>query len=94
VNIVWTPEAERDRLAIWTYLVAEDPAAAVRMDALFSTAVARLADFPLLGKAGVIAGTRELVPHPSYRLVYEVVGETVWILVLIHTARLWPPVWT
>jgi len=33
-----------------------------------------------------------LIPHESYRLVYEIEGETVWVLALVHTARLWPPV--
>ncbi len=90
--IVWTPEAEQDRLAIWDYLVARDPAAAVRIDRRFGEAVASLADFPLLGHPGDIPGTRELTPHRRYRLVYEVAGETIWILALVHTARQWPPV--
>jgi plasmid stabilization system protein ParE len=61
------------------------------MDELFSEAVARLADHPRLGRPGTIPGTRELCPHESYRLVYEIDGETVWILTLVHTARQWPP---
>lgn len=91
MKIVWTPEAEQDRAAIWEYLADRDPAAALRIDQLFSDAVAQLADFPMLGHVGEIAGTRELTPHRSYRLVYEVTGDTLWILVLIHTARQWPP---
>jgi plasmid stabilization system protein ParE len=62
------------------------------LDALFSDAAARLVDHPKLGKAGKIPGTRELIPHESYRLVYEIDGETVWLLALVHTARQWPPV--
>ena len=62
------------------------------MDALFSDAATRLADHPKLGKPGKIPGTRELIPHESYRLVYEIDGETVWLLALVHTARQWPPV--
>lgn len=62
------------------------------MDALFSKAAARLATHPNLGKPGLIQGTRELIPHENYRLVYEVDGQTVWVLSLVHTARLWPPV--
>ncbi|WP_420856699.1 type II toxin-antitoxin system RelE/ParE family toxin [Variovorax beijingensis] len=46
---------------------------------------------PLLGRAGQIPGTRELIPHESYRLVYEVRADTIWILTLVHTARQWPP---
>jgi plasmid stabilization system protein ParE len=46
----------------------------------------------MLGKPGTIPGTRELIPHESYRLVYQIDGETVWILTLVHTTRLLPPV--
>lgn len=91
MKIRWTPEAERDRLAIWEYLAARAPEAALRIDRLFSDAVAALAEFPLLGHEGDVSGTRELTPHRSYRIVYDVEGDTVWILVLIHTARQWPP---
>ncbi|WP_374943569.1 type II toxin-antitoxin system RelE/ParE family toxin [Sphingomonas sp.] len=90
MNVVWTPEARQDRAAIWNYLKSRNPDAAVRIDQLFSDAAARLVDFPMLGHPGEIAGTRELTPHRSYRLVYEVVENEVWILVLIHTAREWP----
>lgn len=92
MRVVWTPEAEHDRLAIWDYLEVRNPAAALGMDHLFSDAAAQLADFPLLGHEGEIAGTREFTPHRSYRLVYEVGDDTVWILTLIHSARQWPPV--
>jgi addiction module RelE/StbE family toxin len=91
VKVLWTRDAEQDRADIWDYLEASDPDAALRIDRLFSDAAARLADFPMLGHEGEVSGTRELTPHPSYRLVYEVVDDTVWILVLIHTARQWPP---
>jgi plasmid stabilization system protein ParE len=66
-------------------------APAVRLDQLFSEAAARLAAFPMLGHEGLVPGKRELTPHRSYRLIYEVAGHVVWILVLIHTARQWPP---
>ena len=91
MKVLWTPEALQDRLDIWEYIAADNPIAASRMDELFSEAAARLADHPNLGRAGRIAGTRELVVHENYRLVYEIAHETVWVLVLIHTARQWPP---
>ncbi len=62
------------------------------MDELFSDAAARLAAHPMSGRVGKIPGTRELIPHESYRMVYEINSETVWILALVHTARQWPPV--
>jgi len=90
MRVFWTSAAEQDRADIIDYISQENPLAAVRMDELFVETVARLAIHPLLGKPGQIPGTRESIPHESYRLVYEVNGETVWILALVHTARLWP----
>ncbi len=92
MRVVWTPEAQQDRTDVWDYIAAENPRAAARMDELFSDAATRLAQHPHCGKPGRIPGTRELIPHESYRLVYQIDGETVWILTLVHTARLWPPV--
>ena len=90
MKVTWTPEALHDRSDVWDYIAADNPRAAGRMDELFSDAAARLADHPKLGRPGRIKGTRELVLHESYRLVYEISGETVWMLALVHTARQWP----
>lgn len=92
MNVLWTPEAEQDRDDIWEYIATDSPRAAARIDRLFSEAAAHLASHPEIGKPGRIAGTREFLPHRSYRLVYEGDQDTVWILALVHTARLWPPV--
>ena len=92
MKVIWTPEAEQDREDIWLHIAADNLRAAVRMDELFSDAAARLADHPKLGRPGKIPGTRELIPHENYRMVYEIDGETVWVLTLVHTARQWPPV--
>jgi addiction module RelE/StbE family toxin len=91
LSVRWTPEAEQDRADIWDYVAADNPRAAVRLDKRFSDAAARLATHPRIGRPGKIPGTRELIPHKSYRLVYEIDGSTVWVLALVHTARQWPP---
>ena len=90
MRVRWTLAAEQDRIDIIDYIALDNPVAAVRIDEVFSAAAARLAEHPLLGRPGQVAGTRELIPHESYRLVYEVQAEMVWILALVHTSRLWP----
>ena len=92
MEVVWTPEAESDRDEIWAYIAADDVRAAARIDHLFSVAAARLATHPEIGKPGRLPGTREVLPHRRYRLVYEIDQGTIWILALVHTARLWPPI--
>lgn len=91
MKVIWTPQAQQDRADIWDYIAVDNPRAALGMDLLFRDAAARLAAYPKMSKAGRIAGTRELIPHESYRLVYEVDGTAVWVLALVHTARQWPP---
>ena len=88
--VLWAPEAEQDRADIMDYIAADSPSAAIRMDQLFGEAAARLADHPFMGKPGHIPDTRELIPHSSYRLVYTINQDTIWVLALVHTARLWP----
>ncbi|AUX71696.1 type II toxin-antitoxin system RelE/ParE family toxin [Erwinia pyrifoliae] len=94
MKVRWTDEALQDRIAIWDYLAERNPVAAVELDERFSEAAERLAEHPLMGVSGQLAGTRELVPHEHYRLIYELDDERglVWVVTLIHTARCWPPV--
>lgn len=87
----WSTEAEWDRNSIATYIAADNPRAAARMDEVFDATAASLSEFPHRGRPGSVAGTRELMPHESFRLVYEIDGGTVWILAVFHTARQWPP---
>ncbi|MBM6444293.1 type II toxin-antitoxin system RelE/ParE family toxin [Pseudomonas mohnii] len=91
MRIIWTREAAQDRADIWDYLYAINPKAAIDMDNRFSDAISRLAQHPESGPAGIIAGTRELIPHQSYRIVYEQAVNAIWILALVHTSRQWPP---
>ena len=88
----WARQAVDDRASIFDYLLSNNPTAALTMDEAFEHAAARLQNFPRSGKIGVIAGTRELFPHPSYRLVYEVFPEKVIVLTIVHTSCQWPPV--
>ena len=87
MELRWTPEAVEDREAIYDYIEADDPAAALALDALFSEKAGRLVEHPDLGRPGRIAGTRELVAHRNYVLVYDVTGDLVRVLRLLHAAR-------
>ena len=92
MNIVWTLEAARDRAEISEYLALGDPQAALRVDDLIGSTASRLAYKPLIGRPGRVTGTREVVAHEHYRVVYEIRGEEVRILAVAHVTRQWPPV--
>lgn len=91
MKVIWTQEAELDRDDVLDFIALDNVAAAIQMDELFSDAAAQLVDFPTMGRPGRIAGTRELIPHESYCIVYEIKDSTIWVLALVHTARQWPP---
>lgn len=91
MKLLWTPQAAQDRAEIWDYLYALNPQAAVAMDQRFSEAISHLEHNPQLGPEGIVPGTRELIPHQNYRVVYQLNQEAIWILALVHTSRLWPP---
>ncbi len=92
MRLVWTTPAHTDRRDIRIFIAQHSPTAAITLDELFSENAERLVDYPELGRPGRIAGTRELVAHRHYVLVYDVVGDCVRILRVLHTARQWPPV--
>jgi len=91
MKVLWASAAQLDRSDIFDYISLGNPTAAIRMDEIFSNTAISLGDQPMLGHPGKIRGTREFIPHENYRLVYEVVDQTVWILALVHVAKLWPP---
>ncbi|MBA5607175.1 type II toxin-antitoxin system RelE/ParE family toxin [Duganella sp. FT3S] len=91
MKLVWTRPASLDRKEIREYIAQDNPAAALALDALLGTMAGRLADHPGLGKPGRVAGTRELVAHQHYILLYDTAGDQVRVLRVLHTARQWPP---
>ncbi|GHE20378.1 type II toxin-antitoxin system RelE/ParE family toxin [Halomonas urumqiensis] len=91
MELVWTTEAIQDRDDIYDYIESENPIAALAIDELFSEKATMLLDHSDSGRPGRVSGTRELVIHPSYMLVYDIVGEQVRVLSVVHTARHWPP---
>jgi len=86
----WTLEAIQDREAIYDYVEADNPIAALALDELFEEKAGRLIDHPGLGRFGRIAGTRELVAHQNYILIYDVTSDLVRMLRVLHAARQWP----
>lgn len=90
VRLVWTRPASIDRKEIREYIARDNQVAALALDALVSEKASRLVDYPGLGRPGRVAGTRELIAHQNYVLVYDVVDDRIRVLRVLHTARQWP----
>ena len=61
MRVEWTLFAMNDREAIFDYLEADSPRAAILIDDRIETQVELLTDMPEIGRPGRIDGTRELV---------------------------------
>ncbi|MEP6564724.1 MAG: type II toxin-antitoxin system RelE/ParE family toxin [Mesorhizobium sp.] len=91
MKIVWSQFALSDRDGIFTHIEADNPAAAIAIDERIVDAINRLRDFPQSGRAGRLAGTRELViVGTPYVAAYQLTNRTIRILRVLHGARRWP----
>jgi toxin ParE1/3/4 len=91
LRIEWSAFALADRDAIFDYVEAESPRAAVVIDDRIRRHLEQLRQFPKSGRPGRIEGTRELViDRTPYIAAYQILGDKVRILRVLHGARLWP----
>lgn len=91
MRIEWSPQALNDLKEIYHWIAADSPKAARVLHERILSCVSLLADSLHLGRAGRVAGTREMViPETSYIVPYRVVHEWLQILRVYHTARRWP----
>jgi addiction module RelE/StbE family toxin len=79
-----------DREAIFDYIEADSPRAAVMVDDRIEAQVELLTRTPEMGRPGRIPGTRELViSRTPYIAAYRIDGGTVRILRVLHGAQQW-----
>lgn len=90
LSVEWSRHARADLLEILDYISDEDPAAAWRLRDELYQRLSRLGLNPRLYRSGREPGTREMVFHPSYMLVYAVHIDAIKVLRILHTARQWP----
>ena len=91
MRIIWLVEAERDIDWIAEYILKDDPAAALRLIYTIREATRVLSEHPNAGRTGRVEGTRELVISGlPYILPYQIAGQEIRILAVMHTSRKWP----
>ena len=85
--IKWTKTALRSVDEIAGYIAKENPKHATVFVLALKNHLNKLKDYPGIGRAGRVSGTRELVLHKHYIAIYRVRGDDVEILRLHHVAR-------
>ncbi|UTY60491.1 type II toxin-antitoxin system RelE/ParE family toxin [Massilia sp. erpn] len=88
--ILWRPEALADLSTILEYIAKHNPQAAANLYGDIDLLVSQLPYHPYLYRLGRIAGTRELVVHPNYVIVYSVTTVAIEIVTIMHTRQRYP----
>lgn len=89
-KLIWRPLAENDLLAIIEHIWEDSPRAAEQLAQDVRTKAEQLRQHPELYRVGRKRGTREMVVHPNYIVIYRIKDETVEILRVKHAAQQWP----
>ncbi len=90
MKLLWHPLAMADREHIIDFIAGNNPLAALALDESFDEHAERAQTHPDLYRPGRLPGTREVVAHPNYVMVYRVEKGIVTILRVLHAAQRWP----
>ena len=89
--VFWRAAARADLAAIIRFIANENPPAARRMRELIETSVLPAAEHPYLYRPGRVLGTREIIAHPNYIVVYRVTADRVEVVSVVHARQEYPP---
>jgi toxin ParE1/3/4 len=91
LRIDWTETAQSHLLNLDAWLFERSPQGADRVVDQILAVIGSLDRFPLAGRQGRVAGTRELViPSTNYIVAYRIHADTIQILAILHGAQRWP----
>ncbi len=91
MQVKWLAKALINLTDETDYIAHESPASAKACFTHILASVEQLKEHPHLGRAGRVAGTRELViRHYPYIVPYRIKNGCVEILRVLHSARAWP----
>jgi toxin ParE1/3/4 len=90
--VVWLDEAKEDARNIVRFIAIEgqSPSAARRLKDRLDAAPLPLSEHPYLHPVGRVPGTRELVAHPNYVIVYRVTATHIEIINVLHARQQYP----
>ncbi len=90
LKISWLSSAVNDLADILAYISERNPVAARDLRQRIESVILPLAEHPYLYRTGRVHGTRELVAHPNYVVVYRVTDLAIEIVSVLHARREYP----
>lgn len=88
--ISWSAVALDDLDALTDYIAEFNVRAAIEMHDLIEESVMPASDYPYLFRQGRTPGTREIVAHPNYVIVYRVTDTAIEVVNVLHSRQEYP----
>lgn len=85
--VKWLKVALENMATIADYIAQDKPDRATSFVREIREKTLVLADFPSIGRAGRVAGTRELIAHKNFLVIYRVKGKNIEIIRVRHVAQ-------
>jgi len=89
-HVVWLETASKDLDEILGYIEERNLLAALNLQESIEYAVSQLPFHPYLYRLGRVSGTRELVVHPNYLVIYRVCVSSIEIINIMHSRQQYP----
>ncbi len=89
-RVHWLDSALADLDTILSHIAEHNAQAAYSLYEDIDRMTAALPDRPYLYRRGRVSGTRELVIHPNYYVVYRLVNAEIQILRVMHSRQQYP----
>ncbi|HWT69682.1 MAG TPA: type II toxin-antitoxin system RelE/ParE family toxin [Pseudomonas sp.] len=87
--VEWRPEARAELRQILIYIADRNLAAADELQQAIEIATSALPEHPYLYRFGRLSGTREIVVHPNYLVVYQIT-DRIEIVSVLHARQQYP----
>jgi addiction module RelE/StbE family toxin len=89
--VQWLTKARNNLATIIEYIAERNDEAATELQGEIERAASQLPEHPYLYRYGRVAGTREIVVHPNYLVVYRIKPTVIEIINVLHTRQQYPP---
>ena len=89
MRVEWRPEARAELRVILEYIAERNVVAAGDLSEAIEAATTGFPDHPRLYRMGRIAGTREIVVHPNYLVVYRIM-DWIEVVTVLHARQEYP----
>lgn len=88
--VQWLAKASSNLATIIDYISERNDTAAEELQDEIERAASQLPQHPYLYRPGRVAGTREIVVHPNYVVVYRVRPTVIEIINVLHSRQQYP----